>query len=165
MHIPVQNKPPTQATIDGMTLSTFPTLFIALYVSHLIGDHWLQTDHQATSKGHPGWPGRAACAAHVSTYIAAQATAIAVACLLLHLPVTAAGAATALTISAVSHYIADRRRPLQLLAYATGRSSLWQLGVPRPDRDDNPSLGTGAYALDQSWHIGWLFVAAVAAAA
>jgi hypothetical protein len=27
---------------------------------------------------------------------------------------------------------------------------------------DNPSLGTGAYALDQSWHHGWLFLAALA---
>ncbi|WP_243704711.1 MULTISPECIES: hypothetical protein [unclassified Micromonospora] len=27
--------------------------------------------------------------------------------------------------------------------------------------DDNPSLGTGAYALDQSWHIAFLFVSAV----
>lgn len=26
----------------------------------------------------------------------------------------------------------------------------------------NPSLGTGAYALDQSWHVGWLFVSAIA---
>jgi hypothetical protein len=27
---------------------------------------------------------------------------------------------------------------------------------------DNPSLGTGAYALDQAWHHGWLFLAALA---
>ncbi len=31
--------------------------------------------------------------------------------------------------------------------------------IPRPF--DNPTLGTGAYALDQSWHIGWLFVTAL----
>lgn len=35
--------------------------------------------------------------------------------------------------------------------------------IPRPF--DNPSLGTGAYALDQSWHIGWLFVTALIIAA
>lgn len=35
--------------------------------------------------------------------------------------------------------------------------------IPRPF--DNPSLGTGAYALDQSWHIGWLFVTALIVAA
>jgi hypothetical protein len=29
---------------------------------------------------------------------------------------------------------------------------------------DNPSLGTGAYALDQSWHWFWLFVAALVTA-
>jgi hypothetical protein len=29
---------------------------------------------------------------------------------------------------------------------------------------DNPSLGTGAYALDQSWHWFWLFIAALVTA-
>jgi hypothetical protein len=34
-----------------------------------------------------------------------------------------------------------------------------------PRQFDNPSNGTGAYALDQSWHIGWLFIAALVIAA
>jgi len=37
--------------------------------------------------------------------------------------------------------------------------------VPRPHRDDNPTLGTGAYALDQSFHIFWLIIAALLIAA
>ncbi|SIO85906.1 hypothetical protein BQ8420_09315 [Nocardiopsis sp. JB363] len=30
------------------------------------------------------------------------------------------------------------------------------MGTPRPDRDDAPHLGTGAYRMDQDWHILWL---------
>lgn len=66
-----------------------------------------------------------------------------------------------------SHYAADRRRPLLSLArwlgatVVPGKDGFWHLGVPRPGRDDNPCLGTGAYALDQSWHIGWLFITAL----
>ena len=43
----------------------------------------------------------------------------------------------------------------------TGKADFYRLGAPRDGRDDNPSLGTGAYALDQSWHYLWLFVAAL----
>jgi hypothetical protein len=35
------------------------------------------------------------------------------------------------------------------------------MGIPRPGTDDAAHLGTGAYALDQSWHVGWLFIAAL----
>jgi hypothetical protein len=41
------------------------------------------------------------------------------------------------------------------------KHAFWRLGAPRPGRDDNPVLGTGAYALDQAWHTGWLFIAAL----
>jgi hypothetical protein len=37
-------------------------------------------------------------------------------------------------------------------------------GAETPAPFDNPSLGTGAYAIDQSWHIAWLAVAALATA-
>jgi hypothetical protein len=42
-----------------------------------------------------------------------------------------------------------------------GKGEFWHLGAPRPGHDDNPCLGTGAYALDQSWHIAWLFISAL----
>jgi hypothetical protein len=45
------------------------------------------------------------------------------------------------------------------------RHQFWTLGAPRPDRDDNPSLGTGAYALDQSFHYFFLFYTALIIAA
>lgn len=40
------------------------------------------------------------------------------------------------------------------LVTADGQQASW----------DNPSLGTGSYALDQSWHWAWLFVAALVTA-
>ena len=76
-------------------------------------------------------------------------------------------AAVGLAVNAVSHYAADRRRPLLSLAewlsatVIPGKDGFWHLGAPRPGCDDNPCLGTGAYALDQSWHIGWLFISAL----
>ncbi|MEU0516669.1 hypothetical protein [Streptosporangium sp. NPDC006007] len=47
------------------------------------------------------------------------------------------------------------------LAERTGKGDFHRLGAPRPGTTDAPHLGTGAYALDQSWHIGWLFVSAL----
>jgi hypothetical protein len=53
--------------------ASFAAAFIALYVAHLVGDHWVQTDHQAAHKGcdphhggtaHPHctrWRSRALC--------------------------------------------------------------------------------------------------------
>ena len=67
----------------------------------------------------------------------------------------------ALGVDAASHYWADRRYTLRGLAGRLGKSEFYELGAPRPGRDDNPCLGSGAMALDQAWHIGWLFVAAL----
>lgn len=50
------------------------------------------------------------------------------------------------------------------MACAIGSAKFYGLGTCRPGHDDNPSLGTGAYALDQSWHVGWLMIAALVAA-
>ena len=50
------------------------------------------------------------------------------------------------------------------LAALIGKREFVTFGAPRPGRDDNPSMGTGAYALDQSWHWLWLGVAALVTA-
>jgi hypothetical protein len=64
-----------------------------------------------------------------------------------------------------SHYWAGRRSTLARLAAAIGKGEYYRLGSPRPGWADNPSIGTGAYALDQAWHIAWLWVAALVIAA
>jgi hypothetical protein len=130
--------------------ATFAAVFATLYAAHQIADHWVQTQWQADTKGQPGWPGRLACALVLlaTTY---GATGLRPKPLELVI---------GLTVSAVSHYIADRRTPLIAIAERLGAIRFYALGIPRPGRDDNPCLGTGAYALDQAWHIGFLFIAA-----
>jgi hypothetical protein len=143
----------------------FAAVFVALFVAHQVADHWIQTQHQADCKGRPGWPGRAACAAHVASYTAAAVAALADVHVALGLPLHPGHVAAGLAVSAVTHYIADRRTPLKRLAELTGSGRFYALGCPRAGRDDNPSIGTGSYALDQSFHYLFLFVAALLIAA
>lgn len=139
----------------------FAAVFAALFVAHQVADHWVQTEHQAAGKGAPGWSGRRACAMHVATYTATALLALIALVVATGLPLSAGRVAIGLAVSAVTHYLADRRIPLKRLAALTGHARFYAVGVPRPSRDDNPSLGTGAYALDQSFHYAWLFVAAL----
>ncbi|MEV1155431.1 DUF3307 domain-containing protein [Micromonospora chokoriensis] len=145
--------------------AAFAAVFVALFVAHQVADHWIQTQHQADCKGRPGWPGRIACAAHVATYTLTALVALAALALSTDLDASPGKVAVGLAISAVTHYIADRRTPLKRLAELTGSARFYALGCPRPGRDDNPSLGTGSYALDQSFHYLFLFVAALVIAA
>jgi hypothetical protein len=148
-----------------MTAATFAAVFVALFVAHQVADHWIQTQHQADCKGRPGWPGRIACAAHVASYTATAVAALNAIHFGLALPLNPWQVAAGLAVSAVTHYIADRRAPLRRLAELTGAGRFYALGIPRAGRDDNPSLGTGSYALDQSFHYLFLFVAALVIAA
>lgn len=141
------------------------SVFVALFAAHMVADHWVQTSAQARDKSLPGVAGRRACAAHVATYTATQALALLALDLVADAQLHAGWTVAGLAVSATTHYIADRRTPLrrlaELLDRSTGKAAFWQLGTPRPGRDDNPCLGTGAYALDQSWHVGWIFVSAL----
>ncbi|RSM56600.1 transcriptional regulator [Actinoplanes sp. ATCC 53533] len=148
-----------------MTAATFAAVFVALFVAHQVADHWVQTDHQALHKGDPGRAGRLTCAAHVATYTATALLAVLALPLFLGLPLNPAGVAAGLAVSAVTHYIADRRTPLAALAALVRLDAFYALGKPRPGRDDNPCIGTGAYALDQSLHYLFLFAAALVIAA
>lgn len=127
----------------------FALAFAALYASHQVADHWVQTQHQANAKGQPGWPGRLACLAHVATYTLTQAIALLAALAVTHADPAPWRVALALAVSAATHYVIDRRTPLRRMALALGKSPEWL------------DHGGGMYALDQSWHIGWLFVAAL----
>jgi hypothetical protein len=127
----------------------FATAFIALYVAHQVADHWVQTQTQADRKGLPGWPGRRACLAHVATYTLTQAVVLVAVLTAASTTVPVGRAAAALAVSAASHYIVDRRRPLRRMADALGKSPAWL------------EHGGGMYALDQSWHIGWIGAAAL----
>lgn len=141
--------------------SLFAAVFAALFVAHQVADHWVQTEHQAEHKGRPGWPGRIACATHVVNYTATGLLALEVLHFALGVPLDPGRVAAGLAVSAVTHYIADRRTPLRRLAELAGVGSFYRLGTCRDGCDDKPCLGTGAYALDQSFHYFFLFVAAL----
>lgn len=143
----------------------FGAVFAVLYAAHVVADHWVQTNQQARDKGGSGWSARLADVRHVASLTAVKVLFLGAAGAVLGLRVPVGQAVAGLLIDAVSHYWADRRFTLARLAAALGKAEFYALGSPRPGRDDNPSLGTGAYALDQSWHIGWLFVAALVVAA
>lgn len=153
-------------------LSIFAAGAVALYAAHHVGDYWVQTDHQARHKGDAGWPGRIACYRHCATYLLTQWLFLVVTFAVLGgwAPIQMNAA---LTVSGVTHYLADRREHglmFWLARRLPGKVAFLMLGAPRPyaiyakpdhtDVDaagpirlDNPSLGTGAWALDQSWHI------------
>lgn len=136
---------------------------VALFAAHQVGDHWLQTHSQAMTKGGSGWSARAACARHVLVLAVVKLAFLLAAFAVTELPVRPSWWAAGLAVDAVSHYWADRRTTLRRLAglLGEGKAAFFDLGAPRPGRDDNPSLGTGAYALDQSWHIAFLFITAL----
>ncbi|MFD8562143.1 DUF3307 domain-containing protein [Streptosporangium canum] len=142
-------------------LATFAAVFAALFAAHSVGDHWVQTHHQACAKGAPTAAGRLACLRHVATLTTTKAAALAVLILATGLTLHPAAFLAGLAVDALSHYWADRRITLARLADAIGKGDFYRMGAPRPGHDDAPHLGTGAYALDQSWHIGWLFIAAL----
>lgn len=141
-------------------LLTFAATLPTLYAAHSVGDHWLQRTAEALGKGGKGWRGRLLCAKHVAILTAAKLVALVTTAAFVGLPLSPVAVAAGLTIDAASHYWADRRTTLAALARATGNGELYDLG----DVLAAPT-GTGAYALDQSWHIAWLWVAALVIAA
>jgi hypothetical protein len=143
---------------------TFAVLLPSLLVAHHVGDFWVQTEWQAANKHRPGHTGWTACLNHVCTYTITTAVITGALWGALDLGITPAGFVTGQLISAGTHYWADRRITLARLADLTGHGAFHRFGAPRPGRDDNPTLGTGAHALDQTWHRFWLFIAALATA-
>ncbi|MGA5208015.1 transcriptional regulator [Streptomyces variegatus] len=152
--------------------ATFAAVFIALYVGHTVGDHWVQTHHQACTKGGPGWAGRLACGRHVATLTLTKTALLVLVVLVLGLEVGLTGLVLGLGVDAISHYWADRRSTLARLATACRKADYYVLGTP--DHPKHPvtatgapavHVGTGAFHLDQSWHMLWLLVAALLIAA
>ncbi|MFF2184578.1 hypothetical protein [Streptomyces sp. NPDC058155] len=124
--------------------ANFAALYALIRAASDLGDHWVQSDTQARTKGQPDNEGRRACALHVATYTATQAVTVAAGSRLLGIRITPGRAVAAIGLSAVTHYIADRRIPVKRLAEAVGVGNFYQLGGP---------LG-GAYLLDQALHHG-----------
>lgn len=144
---------------------------LAMYAGHHIGDYWVQTDHQASHKGLPGSEGVLQCLLHVISYVATQTFMLILLSASVGLDVPAWSITLALAVSGVTHYLADRREHglmFKLARLIPGKEIFLKMGRPRglyvrafgldSERTrevalDNPSPATGAWALDQAWHI------------
>ncbi|WP_326678618.1 transcriptional regulator [Streptomyces sp. NBC_01237] len=151
-----------------MTAATFAAVFVALFVAHSVGDHWVQTSCQSAAKGLPGWTGRLAVARHVATLTTTKLLVLAPVAYLLGLDLSALGLVIGLGVDAVTHWWADRRSTLAWLAKVTGKAEFYSLGTAAHPAHPvtatgtpAATLGTGAYALDQSFHHVWLLIASV----
>ncbi len=136
--------------------SAFAAVFVALYVGHVVGDHWVQTHRQACSKGAPGAAGRITCALHVMSLTGTKMFVLGAVMWTVGLQVSPVALAVGLTVDAASHYLVDRRVPLAVMAERVGKGDFYRLGDPMA-----APTGTGAYSLDQSWHAAWLFIASL----
>ncbi|MFJ6212168.1 hypothetical protein ACIQGZ_02350 [Streptomyces sp. NPDC092296] len=151
-------------SVDLDRAARFAASYALLRAAADLADHWVQTDHQATTKGqhadsdrgHSAAAGRRACAAHCASLTAVQAAALLLGTRALGVRLRPSRAVAALALSAATHYVADRRRPLQRLAEATGKAKFYALA-------DHGLCGS--YLLDQAWHHGWETAAALVAAA
>ncbi|GGW72651.1 hypothetical protein [Streptomyces xantholiticus] len=126
------------------------------------GTNWVQTSVQSADGGqhdrNPGQSsriGRLACTRHVIGLTLTKALLLALAAVVLDLPLGLAGVTAGLGLDAASHWWADRRSSLTWLAEVTGKSEFYSLGTgAHPAHpitaEGKPAghLGTGAYALD-----------------
>lgn len=141
-----------------MSLGRIGGVYALLHAGHEVADHWAQTDDQAKDKGEPGERGQRACAAHVATLTATQAVLLAAGCLAAGERLSLRRVTIGLAVNAVSHYAADRREHGAIPKLVDrldryGKRNFYEFG----DGKAAP-CGTGAYALDQAWHIGWLAI-------
>lgn len=135
-----------------MNGTVFAVAFIALYVGHQLGDHVVQTDHQAAHKAGKGRTAVLAMAGHVVGYTAAQAVALA---LVAGAGLTPVGIAIGLAVSATTHAFIDRRWIVQWVLRNTGSPDFAALTTGGMN---------GPHLTDQALHIGCLFLAAVTVA-
>ncbi|MER7853489.1 DUF3307 domain-containing protein [Streptomyces bacillaris] len=130
----------------------FASLFVLLYLGHLLADYLLQSDHQATHKAERTTTGWVAALTHAATHVGTCAAALTVGALVLDdvalsLPVVAA----ALVWIGASHAFIDRRWPVLWWMRHTGSTAWIAHG--------------GAAHVDQTAHVLALVLAALALSA
>jgi hypothetical protein len=120
----------------------FSAAYALFRIAADVADHWIQTDHQAQHKAKPGLEGHRALAGHVASYTVTQALVLLAGNRALGLGLRGRSMACALALSGATHYVIDRRWPVQKAANATKKMPFYEMGGP---------LG-GAYLMDQSAH-------------
>ncbi|WP_334665665.1 DUF3307 domain-containing protein [Streptomyces cyaneofuscatus] len=130
----------------------FASLFVLLYLGHLLADYPLQSDHQAARKADRSPSGWYANLTHAATHVATCAAALAVGALVLDdVAVSLPVALVALVWIGATHAFIDRRWPVLWWMTRTGQASWVKHG--------------GAAHVDQTAHILALVLAALALAA
>src|SRR5258705_4071308 len=114
--------PLTQAIVPA-SLSrgvVFVVALVVLWVAHQVGDHVVQTDHQAGGKAGAGWAAARAMTGHLLGYHTVAAVLVTGVFALLGLPLTVAGVLAGLGFSAATHRLLDRPTPVRRLLRAIG---------------------------------------------
>lgn len=145
---------PVDATILG-------ALALPLLAAHHLADHPFQPSEWAAAKGGCSHEGRIACTKHVLVVVLLQALAVLAVVGLTDTAVSPVAVVTGIGFTAWSHWWFDRRFTAAGLYEAIRKTGFARLGTPRPGHDDAPHLGTGAYRMDQDWHILWLAISAL----
>lgn len=143
------------------TAARFAAAYVALWAAHDLGDHVVQTDHQAAGKAQD-WR---CVAGHVGSYTATQAVALGA--------LSAVGARpgwrralAGLAWSAGTHAFLDRRWPVIGALRHTGSARFSEPSVQTTEDPARPGIHTGAlglhgpYLADQALHHVCVAVAA-----
>lgn len=135
------------------SLLTFAATLPLLLVAHNLADHVTgQTHAQALTKATPGRAGWLANLRHVAAYHVTLIALTAAAWRLLPLHITPLGAILALTWSAATHALLDRRWPVRWILVHTRKQGFADL---------NTGGLNGMYLADQALHHGALLAAAL----
>lgn len=129
----------------------FATLFVLLYVAHLLADYPFQTDHQAAHKAACGVAGWRANLAHAGTHLVLSGLALLAGWVVLGLNVGLLPATAALLWIAGTHAFIDRRWPVARWMRFARQAGWAQHG--------------GAAHVDQTAHVAAIFLAALALSA
>lgn len=128
----------------------FATLFVLLYVAHLLADYPFQTDHQAKHKADCGAAGWRANLAHAGVHLTVSGLALVAGRVALGLNLSFLPTAAALLWIAGTHSVIDRRWPV----------ARWM----RFARQTGWAQHGGAAHVDQAGHITAICIAALALA-
>lgn len=137
----------------------FTAIFIALWVGHLAGDYFIQTDHQAQHKGLTGErsrEGRWNCLKHVVTHNHTMAATVSIIFITHGVPNTWTNIAALVGVivaDAVTHYVIDRRWTLRWFAERLGKKA-WIENDPQ-----------ALPVMDQAAHTIIIFIGALVLAA
>lgn len=135
-----------------MDAVVFAAGLATLYAAHQVADHVFgQTDKMAAMKSKPGIVGWSGIMLHVLQYHLVMAAMLFLTGMILDLPLTPLGFTLALTFSAITHAILDRRWPVKWI--------LEKVGSPEFAKMQQPLCGM--YLADQGLHWFCLWISAL----